>query len=207
MKNKKVLIKRAAVPLLMCILTVVFVMMPFPTSGLTIRLYFGEMEGEGFEVSYTADPYFDMDLAQVGTRTVDQEHKLAVMRVTPELADHLIYIRFDFPEMEQVVSIVNVSVSGAGFIRHFYNPCDFFSEANILDANDISQISLIESRETAYIKTGAEDPYIIMENGLVLDLLGHRSTFRRTRLAICILIILGYLSYHLRLFGTSTPLH
>lgn len=201
--KKRVLIKRAAVPLLICIFTVIFVMMPFPASGLTVRLYFGDMEGEEFEVLYTADPDFDMELANVGTKTLDREHKVAVMRVTPELADHLIYIRFNFPKMEQVVSIVNVSVSGAGVIRHFYNPCDFFAEENILDANDISQISLIESRETAYIKTGAEDPYIIMENGLVLDLLGHRSTFRRTRLAICILIFLGYLSWHLRLFGTK----
>ena len=106
----------------------------------------------------------------------------------------------DFPETDQVLSIKNVSVSSAGVVQHNYGPCDFLAEANIALQNDIPMISLVEPKQTTFIQTNEPDPYILFTSDLVRDMLQYRSSFRLTRLAVCILVDLGYVIYRARLF-------
>lgn len=185
------------------ILMLVFIFMPSPASGLTIRLYFDEFQGDSLVMYYTTDENPHMGMGQIIAGTVDPGNKLAVIRLSPELADHIDRIRLDFPEIEQTLSIRNISVSSAGVIQHNYSPCDFFSEINIADKNDIPQISLVEGKKTAYIRTNGADPYILLTGGLVRDMLRYRSSYRWTRLAACILIVFGYVSYRIWPFGTG----
>lgn len=201
MKKRLIPILPLAAGLLTCILMLVLIIMPFPTSGLTIRLYFDTFQGDSLVMYYTTDENPNMGMEQIIVGTVDAENKLAVFKLSPELADHIDLIRFDFPETEQTLSIRNISVSSAGVIQHNYNPCDFFSESNITDMNDIPQISLIEQKETAYIRTNESDPYILFHDGLVRDMLQYRSSYRLTRLAACILVVFGYVLYRIQPFG------
>lgn len=193
-----------AAGLLTCILILAFILMPFPASGLTIRLYFDKFQGDTLVMYYTTDENPNMGKEQIIVGTVDAENKLAVFKLSPEVADHIDRIRFDFPETEQTLSIRNISVSSAGVVQHNYNPCDFFSESNITGMNDIPQISLIEQEETAYIRTNESDPFISFHNGLVRDMLQYRSSYRLTRLAACILVVFGYVLYRIQPFGAGT---
>lgn len=190
--------------LLVCILMLIFVFIPFPASGLTIRLYFGDFEGENILVYYTTDENPDMGNRQTCTGTIDTANKLAVIKLSPELADHITQIRFDFPETEQLLSIKNVSVSSAGIIQHQYDPCDFFSENNILAKNDIPEIDLIKTHKTAYIKTNQHDPYLLFDSRLLRDMLQYRSSYRLTRIIACLLILAGYALYRIRPFSAET---
>lgn len=191
-------------PFAVGILMLAFILLPIPASGLTIRLYFDKFQGDSLVMYYTTDENPHMGMEQIIAATVDAGNKLAVIRLSPELADHIDRIRLDFPETEQTLSIRNISVSSAGVIQHNYSPCDFFSETNIADRNDIPQISLIEWEKTAYIRTNESDPYVLFNSGLVRDMLQYRSAYRRTRLAACILVVLGYVLYRIRPFGAGT---
>lgn len=186
------------------ILMLVFILMPIPASGLTIRLYFDKFQGDSLVMYYTTDENPHMGMEQIVAGTVDAGNKLAVIKLSPELADHIDRIRLDFPEIEQTLSIRNISVSSAGVIQHHYSPCDFFSETNITDVNDIPQISLIEGKKTAYIQTNESDPYILFDSGLVRDMLQYRSSYRWTRLAACILVVIGYVLYRIRPFDPGS---
>lgn len=191
-------------PLAVGILMLVFILMPIPASGLTIRLYFDKFQGDSLVMYYTTDENPHMGMEQIIAGTIDAGNKLAVIKLSPELADHIDLIRFDFPEIEQTLSVRNISVSSAGVIQHHYSPCDFFSETNVTGVNDIPQISLIEGKKTAYIQTNKSDPYILFDRGLVRDMLQYRSAYRRTRLAACILVVIGYVLYRIRPFGAGT---
>lgn len=190
-----------AAGLTVCILMLAFIMMPFPASGLTLRLYFGGFSGDNLNLYYATDENPGISADQICVGTYDAENNLATIRLTPELADHLIQIRLDFPGTDQVLSVRNISVSSAGVIQHHYNPCDFFSERNIIAKNDVPQIDLVESRQLAYIQTSGADPYIVFDSALVRDLLRYRSSYRMSRLAACILILLGYTLYRIRPFA------
>lgn len=191
-------------PLAVGILMLAFILMPIPASGLTIRLYFDKFQGDGLVMYYTTDENPHMGMEQIIAGTIDAGNKIAVIKLSPELADHIDLIRLDFPETEQTLSIRNISVSSAGVIQHNYSPCDFFSETNIADKNDIPQISLIEGEKTAYIRTNESDPYLLFNSGLVRDMLQYRSSYRLTRFAACILIVLGYVLYRIRPFGAGS---
>lgn len=201
---KKVKSRRFAFPFVaglpVCILMLAFVLMPLPASGLTIRVYFDEFTGNSLEMYYTTDENPVMGPNQRYTATVDAQSNLAVIKLPPELADHVTQIRFDFPETEQVLSITDISVSSAGVIQHHYDPYDFFSENNILSKNSIPKIDLVESRQTAYIQTSDRDPYLVISSELLCDMLHYRSSYRKTRLVACILLALGYASYRMGLF-------
>lgn len=190
-------------PLVAGILMLVFILMPIQSSGLTIRLYFDKFQGDSLVMYYTTDENPQMGIEQTVKGTVDAENKLAIIKLSPELADHIDQIRFDFPQIEQTLSIRNVSVSSAGVIKHNYSPCDFFSETNIAVKNDIPLISLLEWEKTAYMQTNELDPYIVFDRGLVRDMLQYRSSYRRTRLAACILVVIGYVLYRIRPFGSG----
>lgn len=199
--------KKKAALILMCILMAAFIMMPFPASGLTIRLYFDNFEGEELVVYYTTDENPHMGTDQILAAAYDTQDKLAAIRISPGLADHITHLRLDFPDTAQTFSIKNVSVSSAGIIRHSYSPCSFFSENNILSQNDILGINLIQSKGIAYIRTDATDPYIEFDDGLLRDMLQYRSSYRLTRAVLCILAVLGYVSYRFRLFDTRDKTH
>lgn len=190
-------------PLVAGILMLVFIFMPIPASGLTIRLYFDEFQGDSLVMYYTTDENPHMGMDQIIAGTIDERNKLAVIKLSPELADHIDRIRLDFPETEQTLSIRNISVSSAGVIQHNYSPCDFFSETNIAGRNDIPLISLIEGKKTAYIRTNESDPYLMFDSGLVRDMLQYRSSYRLTRFAACILVVFGYVLYRIRPFGAG----
>lgn len=204
MKKKAIPIGTFTAKLLVCILMLIFVFIPFPASGLTIRLYFGDFEGDSILVFYTTDEDPGMGNRQTFTAAIDKVNKLAVIKLSPELADHITQIRFDFPEAEQVLSIKNVSVSSAGIIQHQYDPCDFFSESNIVAKNDIPEIDLIRSHRTAYFKTDQHDPYLLFDGRLLRDMLQYRSSYRLTRIIACLLILAGYALYRIRPFSAET---
>lgn len=199
--------KKKAALILICILMILFIMMPFPASGLTVRLYFDNFEGEDLVVYYTTDENPNMGSDQILTAAYDAQDKLAAIRISPGLADHITHLRLDFPDAAQILSVKNVSVSSAGIIRHSYSPCSFFSESSILSLNDIPQINLIWSKGIAYIQTDATDPYIEFDDALLRDMLQYRSSYRLTRAALCILAVLGYISFRTRLFDAPGKTH
>lgn len=193
-----------AAGLLACLLVLAFTFMPFPASGLTIRLYFEEFQGDGLVVYYTTDENPNMGMEQIIVGTYDAQNGLVAIRLSSELADHVDRIRLDFPETEQVISVRNVSVSSAGVIRHHYDPCDFFSDENVAEKNDVPLISLIDWEKTAYIQTKGTDPYILFDRALVRDVLQYRSAYRLTRFAACMLAVLLFVSYRIRSFAAGT---
>lgn len=84
-------------PLAAGILMLVFILMPIPASGLTIRLYFDKFQGDSLVMYYTTDenPHMEMDKTIAGT--VDAGNKFAVIKLSSELADHIdLYSPCDF---------------------------------------------------------------------------------------------------------------
>lgn len=192
-----------AAGLLAFILALVFIFMPVPAAGLSIRFYFKDFTESSLKVYYTTDSNPNMGEEQTINLAYDAENRFATLKFSPELAEHLDMIRLDFPTGENLLSFVNISVSSAGVIQHQYDPCRFFSDDHLLIRNDIPQISLAESTRTAYVKTSGSDPYLIFSAELVQELLQYRSTYRLTRLVACLLIALGYASYRFRPFGAG----
>ena len=97
-------------------------------------------------------------------------------------------------------SVSNITVSSAGIVQKQFIPSNFFAGDNVIHKNDISDISLATAQNRAYVATSGEDPYVVLSENLTHQITDGYSTYRLTRLAICLFLGGCYLMYRKKLF-------
>lgn len=182
------------------LLAVAFILMPFPSADINIRLHFwGATEGN-FALYYaTQTAGFSQEQCLV--KAVDSERNQVTFHLDSSLEDQLAGLRLDFPAGNNVICVSNITVSSAGIVQKQFNPCDFFAPENLTNQNDIDPISLATAQNRAYVPTTGEDPYVIAAQNLLEEIRDGYSHLRLTRLGICLFAFACYLLYKKNLFS------
>lgn len=182
------------------VLMAVFVLIPAPASKLYIRIYFDEIQGESCALYYALDGMNEFSQEQCITSVIDHEKQMAEFVLEPSLEGRITGLRLDFPDTSQLICIKTITISNAGVIKREYNPCNFFSQDNILYSNDIDEMSLVSVRARAYFRTLSGDPFLILSKGLCQQIMECYSHFVRTRLAICMFILASFILAEMKIF-------
>ncbi|MCR5033376.1 MAG: hypothetical protein K6A92_11025 [Lachnospiraceae bacterium] len=196
--NKKYILYGLAV-----IIAIVFILMPFPASGLTIGLN-GTSFSEGtYELYYRLDED-DVFSADKCIKASITHPGHVVFKIPSDVAEHITGIRMDLPMEEHVYEIRTVEVGSAGVIKRNVNPVAFFDKEHIEAVNAIGDITPVPDRRMVYLSAYSDDPYVVLSDEAVAELKGFISHFRASRLLILLLTALGILSYKKRFFTCRT---
>ena len=201
------IIKKIAIILVV----IAFVLFPLPNSDLYFRVYFtnadpratADIEGGTCALYYAVGSPNAFSGEQVVQSDINQNSHCATFKLDGSLAGKLTGLRFDFPNNDTLVCIYNITVSSAGIIQKQFNPCDFFVDENLIQINDIQDISLGTAMNRAYIKTGSTDPYVVFSDSLVAQITDGYSSYRLTRLCICLFIAAVYFMAKKNLFSKA----
>lgn len=203
MKIDKITIKEAITFAVFALITAIFVSIPFPASALYIRFYFDDIRDAKYALYYSTDSAEGFSSERLIPAEIDYSDMHITFRLDSSLAGHVTGLRLDFPNMEQVVCIKNVTVSSAGVVKRQYDPCYFFQEGNIALSNDIEDIIPVTSRDFTYVAAKPDDPYLIFSSGLCQQITDCYSHFRLTRLLVCLFPAACYLIARLKIFKAS----
>jgi len=172
--------------ILIILAAILFILIPLPKSDLLLRVHFAEVEGDTCELFYSTGSPNSFNSEQCIQSYIDYERMQVTFRLDSALADQISGLRLDFPGSGTVMCISNITASSAGIIQKQFNPCNFFEDENLLLKNDIPEISLVKPRNRAYLATGTADPFVILSEGLVAQIVDGYSSFRLTRIGICV---------------------
>lgn len=182
------------------LLSLIFVFLPLPASDLIIRIYFDEIAGDSCVLYYTTDENPSFSEGKSVPSYIDHAQKKVEFRLNANLEGHLDNLRLDFPHLtEQLICVKSITLSSAGVIHREYNPCSFFAAENIASTQEIS-ISLVHSRNRAYLSTGANDPFVILAPGLIRQIEDCYSHQTVSRLALCLFLFGSYAFARKKLF-------
>lgn len=172
--------------LLILILSLIFIFKPHSASAMIIRVYFTEISGNSCALYYTTDIQNSFSETQCIVSDIDYDQKMVEFRLDSSLAGHLTGLRLDLPDSaEQLLCVKNISVSSGGVIQKEFNPCDFFSEENLLLDHNV-HLDLVRPRSCAYLLTGADDPYVVFSSPLVDQIEDCYSYRTWSRVLICL---------------------
>lgn len=175
------------ISVLFVIASALFVVIPFPTADLFIRLHFDEINSDSCSLFYCTDPYFSFSQEQCIISNIDPDTNTVTFRIDSSNIGQITGLRLDFVNKEDTICVRDISVSSAGIIQKEYNPCTFFHTSNILTTNNTT-FSLLDIQDLAYIATTDNDPYVIFTNELTRDIMSHASSYRLTRALICVFV-------------------
>ena len=181
-----------------------FILVPFPAADLYIRVHFTETGGDSCSLYYTttSNPVYTGD--QCITSAIDYDLNQVTFCLDASLEKELTGLRLDFPGSGNLIGIDNITVSSAGIIQKQFNPCKFFADENIIQKNDIPEISLVTARNRAYLLPGTTDPYVVLSPALTAEITDGYSHLRLTRLSICLFVVACVFFYRKNLFsGTA----
>lgn len=185
------------------LVTAAFVLMPFPASNLYLRFYFRDIQDSRCELYYSTDSADGFSGERLIPAEISPEDQHVTFRLDSSLAGHITGLRLDFPSLEQLICVDNVTVSSAGVVKKQYDPCYFFHKDQIASSNDVSAVDLVVSRDIAYVATTPDDPYLVFSPNLCRQITDCYSRFRLTRLFICLFPAACYLAARSRLFKAS----
>lgn len=200
---EKISLKQIIALSALALITVIFVLIPFPASDLYIRFYFDSINDSNYMLYYSTDTDEGFSQERLILAEIDYSDMHVTFHLNSSLAGHITGLRLDFPNTEQLVCIKNITVSSAGIVKRQYDPCYFFLEDNLAASNDIDSITLVTIRDHAYVATLPDDPYLVLSSGLCQQIAGCYSHFRLTRLLICLFPAACYLMVKLKLFKAS----
>ena len=170
------------------VLAVLFVAIPLPGAGITLRLTFDEFEEGDMVLYYSTVEVPVMTPEQSIQGEYDPYRKIMSFRIPAEVAGSVQGIRIDFPEQNgQLVSIEDVTVSSAGVVKKRYIPGDFFQPGYLVAVNDIPAMSNMSAKAREYLQLGESDPYVELLAGFVAEIVSCRSTYRLTRVVMVLL--------------------
>lgn len=179
--------KRLIIGVLILLAAVLFVFWPRKASALYLRVTFEEFTGDACSLYYTTDSDGNFSQEKCISSEVDPDTMQATFRLDGSLAGHLTGLRLDFPHTEQLLGIKDVTVSSAGVIQKEFNPCHFFAPENIGLSHN-ADVTLVVPRNRVYISAGADDPFLILSDGLtaqITDCYSHQTGFR---LLVCLFV-------------------
>ena len=192
--------KKKALYLLPLLIMIAFILFPSGAANLYIRIYFDEVEGEECTLYYATDTVNVFCIEQHLSSGISQEERMAEFCLAPYLDGHITGFRLDLPNVEQLLSIKNITVSSGGVIKRQYNPCDFFADDNIASTNNIDSITLATASGRTYIGTLPEESYLVLSDGLCRQITDCYSHFRLTRAAVCVFLLAGFYLARRKLF-------
>lgn len=171
----------------------IFILLPFPTADMIIRVQYSEIIGNNYAIYYAYNENsFQSDQYIIGE--INNKKNEISFRL-PDDINHLTELRMDFPDINNLLCINKITVSSAGIIQKQYNPNHFFSSENVIFSNDIDAISQVTAQDKTYLSINGPDPYVVFSNTLVNDINSGFSQYRLTRIFICLFIIACYLFY------------
>lgn len=182
------------------LITVAFILMPFPSADINIRLHFMD-SAEGTYALYYSTQTSGFSQEQCIIAEVDSDSNQVTFHLDSSLENQLTGLRLDFPAGDNLICISNVTVSSAGIVQKQFNPCDFFATANLTHINDIEPISIATAQNRAYVPTAGSDPYVILAQNLLEEIRDGYSHLRLTRLGICLFAAACYFMYKKNLFS------
>lgn len=188
---------------LIMLIAVAFVLVPLPKADLYFRIHFMDVEGTSCNLYYTTRTSNAFSAEQMLSADIDYELGQVTFHLDSALAEELTGLRFDFPNAEHLVCVNNVTLSSAGVIQKQFNPCDFFAYENLTQTNDIQDMSLVRTNNRAYFLTGSTDPFVVLSNDLVAQIVDGYSSYRLTRLGICLFIAAVYFMWKKNIFSKS----
>ena len=109
-------------------------------------------------------------------------------RLDSSLDGHITGLRLDFPSLDQLIIIKDVTVSSAGVVKKEFNPCFFFADGNIIAKNGINAMNLVTAKTSAFIKTTSEDPFLVFSDGLSKKVTDRFSHYYLTKLLISLFV-------------------
>lgn len=177
----------------------IFILLPLPASDLIIRIYFTEISGDSCSLYYTTDTDGAFSENQVITSAINYNDMSVEFRLDGSLENHITNLRLDFPQIEQLIGIQEITASSAGVIRKSYNPCIFFADENIAFTHGTS-VTLVHPRNRAYLSTESDDPHLGFTAPLITQLQRHYSHKVLSRLLICVFIGSCYIFSKKKLF-------
>ena len=182
------------------LLALLFILMPLPASDLIIRIYFEDIAGDSCSVFYSNDADKIFSSEQCISSGIDYEQKSVEFRLDGALEDQITALRLDWPHLtEQTICVKNISISSGGVIQKEYNPCYFFANENISGAHE-TDVSLVQPRNRAYLVTGEDDPYQVLSDRLVEEIMGYYSHRTVSRIGLCLFIACSFFLARKKLF-------
>lgn len=170
----------AVLPLLM----ILYIVIPFSTSDLHIKINFAEVSGDKCNLYYATTESGGF----LGTQllTADIVDGQADFVLDAALCGKLTQLRFDWPNEVQTLCVKDVTVSSAGLNKKIYSKERFFSDATIENVNDVTGV--YNELSGTYILTEASDPYCIMTpefSGEIQKLYSH---YRVSKAVWCLIL-------------------
>ncbi len=189
--------------------TVVFLLLPIPRSNLYLCVEFSaeSQNIKSCRLYYTtaSSPETSSLACLTEGNNVSGTPTQARFRLEPSLlSEQITSLRLDLPNQEQIVCVKSVTVSSSGVIKKEFNPCYFFSDANIMFSNSITGRSLLPFRRIAYIATDPSDPYLVFSDTLVSEIQDCSDNYVLTRLCICLFLAVLFLSYRKKIFTAAS---
>lgn len=185
------------------LIAIVFVLIPFPSADINIRLHFMG-NAEGTYAFYYATQTAGFSQEQCIIAEADSESTSVTFHLDHSLEDQLTGLRLDFPAGDNLICISNVTVSSAGIVQKQFNPCNFFAPENLTHQCDIEPISLATAQNRVYVPTAGEDPYVILAQNLLEEVRDGYSHLRLTRFGICLFAAACYVMYKKNLFSKES---
>ena len=185
------------------LIAVTFVLIPLPKADLYFRIHFMDVAGTTCNLYYATETSNAFCAEQMISADIDYELGQVTFKLDSSLAEELTGLRFDFPNAEHLVCINNITLSSAGVVQKQFNPCDFFAYENLSQTNDIRDMSLVTAKNRAYFLTGSTDPFVVLSDDLVAQIVKGCSSYTLTRLGICIFLAAVYFMAKKNIFSKS----
>ena len=190
--------------IIILLLIIIVMIIPQPVADIYIRFHFSEIVGNKLQLFYSTDTSDFFSQEQSITSEVDKERKQVTFRLDSELYKHITGLRVDWP-LQEVLQIKSVTISSAGVVQKQYDPIDFFAPENISIANDV-EVILIKPKRVVALSTGEVDPFVVLSGLLTADISNSFSGFWFTKIAICVLLVLGYIIFRKKIFDVETKI-
>ena len=193
MKKKLVMISAV-------LLMIAYILIPYPTSDLHVKINFSDVSGTSCTLYYATVESGGFVGEQMITSNIINNQ--ADFKLDASVIAHLTQLRFDWPNEEQMLCIDNVTVSSAGVNKKCFSKERFFTSDTIQETNDIQGI--FNEYNGTYISTDATDPYCVMTPEFSSQIQKLNSHYRLSKALFCLLIMCAYFSWKSNLFSDNT---
>lgn len=182
MHNKKHIILN----LIVVVLLAGFVLIPFRTSDLAIRVTYENAPEGKTELFYSvkSDPGIKGDLKV----TSEVENDVSVLTLDHSLRQELSELRLDIPQSTELVNIKTIELVSGGFTVKSYKGYELLASAHVSGTNDI--ISVDPYLNNALIGTGA-DPFFVFDSSFTEIVNQSFSRYYVSKLIFALLIASG----------------
>ena len=180
MKNKTTLISNIIIGILMLL----FIIIPFSSSDLHLKIYFCDSTIGQCQVFYATKE--SPNLSGEQTFTSDIDNQICDISIDKSLKGKLTTLRLDFPNTNALMEIEKIEFVSGGFAVKTYGAFDFFTGRNVLAVNDITSVDPFH--EHAFIGVG-NDPFFIMDTPILDKANKCFSSFTVSKALLCVFLV------------------